>query len=220
MHGMCGSPPTHKVADRCPRTIYDHCLATKAEIGTSARLTSEAKEQDTHAAIVAAKSEIAKWSKRIDGVKTQIASVQSTLISNADATIPTPSDVRVSLMLQRLAGLEPLDIAALYYPSPAEDQKCMELAAQQTGRLPVKRGDVVMWERLLDPDIVTNTIMQRAAEHDAAGARQLADLVRIPNTFASLASSAITLIEASLPTRQTRTIVVRIVLPFFALGWR
>ena len=102
-------------------------------------------------------------------------------------------------MLQRLAGLDPSESAALYHNSPAEDQKCMEVASQQAGRLPVRRGDAVAWERLLDPETVTAKIMERAEQYDAAGARQLADLVRIRNAFASLAASATSLVNQSLP---------------------
>jgi hypothetical protein len=84
----------------------------------------------------------------------------------------------------------------------------LEVASEQIGAQPTRRGDSLAWETLLDPETVQATMLARADRVDQAGADEIRDLQRLRNTFAGMANTAKALIDQSLPSHQGRAVAV------------
>lgn len=93
---------------------------------------------------------------------------------------------------------DPLAVRSLYASASPEEQRAIEVVAEQVGRQPIRRNGTLEWEPLLDPDVVTETMLARADRFDDRAAAALRDLIRSRNAYASLAASARQLVEASI----------------------
>ena len=82
-------------------------------------------------------------------------SIQASLIEKEAASLPVPSDLRLKLMVDRLAQLDELEAQSVYLGASPEDQRTMELASLNVGRLPKKSGERVAWSHLIDPTLIT-----------------------------------------------------------------
>lgn len=181
--------------------VYDTTVDT---ITHDPKLSPEGKRIEAHTAAQAAQADIEKWrSRRIEGLDRQLTAMQSSLLAKSDASLPTPSDLRIQMLAQQLVTLDPLQVNVLYQSADPATQVAMEKAHEAIGQQPVTSEGKLTWRWLLNPDSIAAVALARAERVDPQGAQSLHDLQRLRNSYAGLSAQVVQLIKASLASHET-----------------
>jgi hypothetical protein len=98
-------------------------------------------------------------------------------------------------MAAQLAAFDALETSVLYAAATNAERVVMEAAVAQSPRRPVKRGDSIVWEAVIDPhQIAAAQAARRAAAHPDIAA-QIARLERVRNVYVGVASAATALVQ-------------------------
>ncbi len=181
-------------------TILASYDTARAAIDGNPRLSPNGKFAEAQDVANRAVGAIEKWrTSKLDGLDRQLAAERSALLTKAGQSIAEPTPLRVQTAVQRLTGVDPLEVQALYHAADPNDQRLLEVAAEAVGRQPVRRDGGLVWEPLLPADTITETMLARADRVDAAAAASIRALQRIRNTYESVAGSARAMVNESLP---------------------
>ena len=95
----------------------------------------------------------------------------------SDNTVPNPK--HVELMASQMMKLGPRDIAAFYDKANENERRTMEAASAFVGRVMTMENNGRQWKPLLDPEMVNEAIMARAAVTNPTAAQKLRELDEI-----------------------------------------
>lgn len=102
-----------------------------------------------------------------------------------------PEARRIDFMLSHLRDRTPQEIAIFYNSATDEERLVMEAAAASVGRVPMKVGNGLQWQPLLDADTVNESVIARATAKNPAGAMKLQELSEIRSMHVTVAAHAV-----------------------------
>lgn len=178
---------------------YDAALA---QIATNNNLSAAGKAEQIQQAYERATADVENWrAAKVNAVNAQTDTKRAALHSLVEKSLPTPTDVQVQNMAQRLSAFDPLEVEVLYADATDAERVIIEAAADAIGRQPRRLsspiGSQVVWEHLLSPERVAAVREARITQVNPDGAMALRDLQVISNTYAAMAGAAAGLLRES-----------------------
>jgi hypothetical protein len=187
-------------------TILAEYDVAVAKIQDDKNLSAQGRTVRLKAAHDEAMAAVERWKTgKTTGIDAQTTAKRAALQAQVDKLLPTPSDLQVQTMGQRLAGFDPLEVETLYADATDAERRVIEVAAEAIGRQPrrvsLPGGEQVVWEHLLAPERVAAVRAARLEQVNPEGAAALQDLQHIRTTYDTLASTAAGLLHDSLASR-------------------
>ena len=178
-----------------PVTLAEAALEQKATIEKDDHLAGKgkgaAKVKAGNTTIAAVK---AGHEPRLKGIDADLLQARAALIPQT----PRPDPRRVELMSSLLLKHTPQDINVLYGSASEDERRVMEAASAFVGRVPLKSANGLEWKPLLDPDMVNEGILARAAEANPAAAAKVRELEEIRGLHVTFTSNVIAEIREAL----------------------
>ncbi len=169
-------------------TITETFLTQKAAIDADPHLTPKGKDAARVKAAKDALEALGKWSTpRLAGLDADLGTQRAALVPPSDK----PDPRRVDVALGRLQQFTPDEIAVFYQSATDEERTVMETASASVGRVPMKTGNGLEWRPLLDPEMVNEAVMARAAVKNPQGVARLNELADIRAMHVTVAGHAV-----------------------------
>jgi hypothetical protein len=163
------------------------CHQRWALIDRDPALTREGKATARAEAGKQARAALAKWHEpRLKGIDADLTGRRAALL----APTGTPDPRRVEAMIAQLQKFTPQEIAVFYGAATDAERRAMEAASAAVGRVPLKSANGLEWKTLLDPDVVAESVMARAAATNPDLAQQVQDLTEIRDLQVRIANIA------------------------------
>jgi hypothetical protein len=102
-----------------------------------------------------------------------------------------PDATHVELMASHLLKHAPSDIAIFYNSATESERRAMEAASSRIGRVPLKTNQGVVWTTLLEPEMVSESILSRAEATNPTAAQQVRELSEIRAMQVTVAAVAL-----------------------------
>jgi hypothetical protein len=174
--------------------IVERALKEKASIDSNPNLTGQGKAAEKAAKTAAlVKDVLDKHTPRLTGLDADLAAHRAALFPQS---AEKPEARRIDFMLSHLRDRTPQEIAIFYNSATDEERLVMEAAAASVGRVPMKVGNGLQWQPLLDADTVNESVIARATAKNPAGAMKLQELSEIRSMHVTVVSHAIAEINA------------------------
>jgi len=169
--------------------IVERAHKEKASIDANANLTGRGKGAEKTAKAAALVKEILdKHTPRLTGLDADLAAHRAALLPQSSEK---PDARRIDFMLSHLRDRTPQEIGIFYTSATDEERLVMEAAATSVGRVPMKTGNGLQWQPLLDADTVNEAIMARATAKNPSGAAKLRELSEIRAMHVTVAGHAV-----------------------------
>jgi hypothetical protein len=169
--------------------IVERAHKEKVSLDANPNLTGRGKAAEKAARGAALVKEILdKHTPRLTGLDADLAAHRSALLPQSPEK---PDARRIDFMLSHLRDRTPQEIAIFYNSATDEERLVMEAAAASVGRVPMKVGNGLEWQPLLNAETVNESVIARATAKNPAGAMKLQELSEIRSMHVTVASHAI-----------------------------
>lgn len=173
--------------------IVTRFLDQRATITADRHLTHEGKVNATRDAGAAAVAAVAAWhTPRLAGLDADIGVHRTRLLP----TGPPPDARAVDFMLRTMQTYSVEEMAVFYGSATDHERLVMEAASASVGRVPTKTANGLVWQPLLNPERVNESVMARAAVKDPAGVAALTELMELRSMHITVAGIATADIKA------------------------
>jgi hypothetical protein len=164
----------------------------RADIDANRNLSPVGKVEARNTAKQRASEAVKKWHEpNLAGLDAHIAEHRAGLLPKG--TPPDPK--RVEFMAALMQRYTPEENAVFYTSADDSDRVVMEAASALLGRVPLKTQAGQQWRPLLDPDRVTETVMERAIAQNPRGVERLNELREIRAMHVTIANHALAEID-------------------------
>jgi hypothetical protein len=159
-----------------PRMLVRGYRQQKSAISADRNLTNEGKAAALDKARTTTRAAISEWKEsRLKNIDADLLEQKAGLMTNTG----TPDPKRVDLMTSHLLKHTPSDIAIFYNSASEDERRAMEAASASVGRVPMKTSSGLEWKTLLDPDMVSESILARAEQTNPTAAQKVRELAEI-----------------------------------------
>jgi hypothetical protein len=159
-------------------------------ISTDPRLSAKGQQEKRESIGRPAFADARGWREKHQARLERAHAVDQRAIDTASA-VTAPSEAAVNAMALRVANLEVSEVRRLYSMASPSEQRVLEaVAAQLGGRVPSKKGSMVAWSELLDPEDVRRARLARGAAANPAAARRLADIELLMGVYNAIGRAA------------------------------
>jgi hypothetical protein len=168
-------------------TLVDAFHTQMAGIQADRHLTGEGKTAARAKAASTTLAAIQAWHEP------RLRNLDADLLAQRAALIPQterPDARQIDLMSAHLLKHTPADIAVFWNSATEPERRLMEAASAAVGRVPMKTANGLEWKTLLDPDMVNEGILARAAATNPAAAQRVQELTEIRALQVSIAGIA------------------------------
>lgn len=159
-----------------------------AAVNADAHLTQEGKAAARKKAATEAADVVKAWqAKRQAGLDADLAAQRAALLPAGER----PDQRSVDFMLAVMQRHTSQELSVFYGSASDQERRIMETASASVGRVPTKTASGLVWQPLLNPESVQESIMARAQAEKPAAVDRLRELQEIRAATATLAQHAL-----------------------------
>jgi hypothetical protein len=180
-------------------SIVENFNKQVATIHANPHLTPEGKLAGRRDAATAALAALKKWREpRLAGLDAHVSAHRSALLPTGEK----PDARKVDFTLGLLQKYTPHEIAVFYNSASDAERLVMEAASTVAGRMPMKTPGGLVWQSLLDPEMVNEAVIARATAQNPEAATKLRELDEVRAMQVSVAGIAASDVKAALNAHQ------------------
>lgn len=162
--------------------------AKVAEINADRYLTPEGRAAARKKAAGEAADSVRAWqAKRQAGLDADLGAQRAALLPTGER----PDQRRIDFMLAIMQRHTSEELNVFYGSASDAERRVMEAASASVGRVPTKTASGLVWQPLLNPESVQESIMARAQAEKPAALERLRELELIRAATATLAQHAL-----------------------------